>query len=273
MKTTLLSILLLLFSFFILKAADNYPVGARAAGVANASVTYSDVWSSFHNQAGLAQVNDISAGVYFENRFLISDLSVKGFAVALPTAKVGTFALSATMFGGSLYNEKKAGIGYAKKLGQKFSAGVQVDYLSTFIAEDYGNRSSFAVEIGMLAEPVKNLKLGVHLFNPNKAKLAEYADERIPVIMRFGASYKFSEKVLISAEEEKDIDQKSVFKSGIEYHIAEVLYLRGGISSNPSLTTFGFGLKINKQFLLDMASSWHQQLGFSPQFSLGYLFL
>jgi len=272
MKATLLLIFILLASLFNLKAADNYPVGARAAGLANAAVTFSDVWSSFHNQAGLAQLNEMNAGVYFENRFLVSDLSIKGFAFALPVNKVGTFAISATMFGGSLYNEKKAGIGYAKKLGAKFSAGVQLDYLSTFIAEDYGTRNSFAVEIGLLAEPIKNLKLGVHIFNPNKAKLAEYGDERIPVIMRFGASFKFSEKVSVSAEEEKDIDQKSVFKTGIEYHVAEVLYLRGGISSNPSLTTFGFGLKINKQLLIDMASSWHQQLGFSPQFSLGYVF-
>ena len=150
---------------------------------------------------------------------------------------------------------------------------MQVDYLSTFITENYGTRNSFAVEIGLLAQPIKNLKIGAHIFNPNKAKLAEYADERIPVIMRFGASFKFSEKVLVSAEEEKDIDQKSVFKAGLEYQVAEVLYLRGGISSNPSLSTFGFGLKINRQFRFDIASSWHQQLGFSPQFSLGYLFL
>lgn len=271
MKHFLFSILILQFSIVHLKAADNYPVGARSAGVANASVTFSDVWSAFHNQAGLAQMKNISAGAYIENKFLISDLSLKAFTIAVPTSKVGTFALSATMFGGSLYNEKKVGVGYGKKLGEKFSAGVQLDYLSTYIAENYGTRSSFAVELGILAEPIKNLKLGAHVFNPNRAKVAEYADERIPAILRFGASYKFSEKILISAEEEKDIDQKSVFKAGLEYHVVDAVYLRGGISSNPSLSTFGFGLKI-KQVVIDMAASWHQELGFSPQFSLSYVF-
>ncbi len=271
MKHILLLAFIFQSSIFNLSAADNYPVGARSAGVANASVTYSDAWSSFHNQAGLADLKNISAGIYFENKFFLPDLSVKAFSVAIPSKKIGTFALSATIFGGPLYNEKKAGLAYAKKLGPKFSAGVQIDYLSTYIAEDYGTRSSFAVEAGLIAEPIKNFKIGAHVFNPNKAKVAEYADERMPVLLRFGASYKFSEKVTLSAEEEKDIDMKPVFKAGLEYHVIDVLFLRGGIASNPSLSTFGFGLKINK-FMLDIASSWHQQLGFTPQFSLGYEF-
>lgn len=73
------------------------------------------------------------------------------------------------------------------------------------------------------------------------------------------------------AEEEKDVDQQSVFKAGLEYHVVEALYLRGGIATNPSLSSFGFGLKIN-QFTVDVASSWHQELGFTPQFSLAYTF-
>jgi len=47
---------LLILSLLVanLHAADNYPVGARSAGVANASVTYADLWSAFNNQAGLS---------------------------------------------------------------------------------------------------------------------------------------------------------------------------------------------------------------------------
>jgi hypothetical protein len=74
---------------------------------------------------------------------------------------------------------------------------------------------------------------------------------------------------LACIEEEKDIDQQAVFKAGLEYHVIDVLFLRAGIGSNPTLSTFGFGLKIN-QFVLDVASSYHQELGFSPQFALAY---
>jgi hypothetical protein len=263
---------LLILSSTCLHATDNYSVGARSAGVAHASVTYSDAWSTFHNQAGLAWVKNITAAVYYENRFLISDLGLRSAAVAVPVSKVGTFGVSATVFGNSLYSERKGGLGYAKKFGDKIAAGIQMDYLNTYFNDEfYGSRTSFAAEAGIIAEPIANLKLGAHVFNLNKAKIAEYGDEHIPIIMRFGASYKFSEKVLLSSEVEKDIDYKNVFKTGLEYHPVDLLYIRAGIASNPTLSCFGFGLKL-KQFIVDMSTQYHEVLGFSPQFSLGYEF-
>jgi hypothetical protein len=266
----------LLPAFFLLaslaNATDNYSVGARSAAVANASVTYSDAWSVFHNQAGLAALTHTSAGTYFENRFLISELGLRSLAIAVPTAKAGTFGLNATLFGYTTYNEKKAGLSYAKKLGDKIAAGIQLDYLNTFFNDEfYGSRTSFAVEAGLIAEPISNLKIGAHVFNPTKAKIAEYGDESIPVIMRFGASYKFSEKALLSTEIEKSSGYDNIFKAGLEYHPVEALYLRCGIASNPALSCFGFGLKL-KQFVVDMSAQYHWVLGISPQFSLGYEF-
>src|SRR5262245_32501275 len=99
----------LLTSTQFLFATDNYSVGARSAAVANASVTYSDAWSTYHNQACLAWVKNITAGVYYENRFLVTDLGLRSAAVAVPVTKVGTFGLNATVFGYTQYSEKKAG--------------------------------------------------------------------------------------------------------------------------------------------------------------------
>lgn len=270
MRNLIVAFCLLPFAYFAACAGnENVPAGARSAGVSGASVCYSDLWSAFNNQAGLADVNKASGGVYFENRFSIANLGVKGFAFALPAGESGTFALSGTYFGYSLYNEKKIGIGFGKKIGGKLKAGVQLDYLSTFIAERYGTRTAFTGEAGLLAEPVKNLLLGFHIYNPTQTKIADYADERIPVTMRIGAAYKFSDKVTVSIENEKQVDASGMFKTGIDYHIAEPLYLRGGISTNPFLNSFGFGLKFG-QFIFDAASSFHETLGFTPHISLQY---
>lgn len=237
----------------------------------NAAVTLDDLWAVSHNQAGLALLEHPAAGIYFENRFLVSELSVKGFAFALPVKNSGVFAVHGTQFGYSKYNEKKAGLAYARKLGNKFSMGLQLDYLSTTIAGDYGTRGTMVVEGGILAEPLENLRLGVHVFNPTRARLAEYADERIPVLFRVGAGYRFSAKVLFTSEVEKDIDYSAAFRAGLEYHPVEQIYLRGGIATNPVQSSFGFGLKM-KNFRLDAATSFHQVLGFSPQFGIAYDF-
>ena len=254
-----------------LSAADNYLIGARAAGLGNAAVTIGDVWSSSHNQAGLAMLEHPSGGIFFENRFMISELGIKGFVFALPVKNSGVIAVNATQFGYSKYNEKKAGLAFARKLGNKISVGLQLDYLSTFIGDDYGTRNTLAVEGGILAEPIKNLRIGVHLFNPTRSKLAEYADERVPALFRAGAGYSFSDKVMLCAEVEKDIDFSASFRSGIEYHPVEQIYLRGGIATHPLQSSFGFGLKL-KNFRIDAATSYHQVLGYTPQFGLTYDF-
>ena len=87
--------------------------------------------------------------------------------------------------------------------------------------------------------------------------------------MRFGLSYIFSEKVLISAESEKDIEFAPIFKSGIEYHIVKPLYLRIGIASNPTKNSFGFGLEL-KKLKLDFAFSRHNELGYTSMVSVIY---
>src|SRR4051812_44198172 len=211
--TSLRKRVILFCSFFVAAtlthAADNYLSGARSAALANASTALTDVWACFHNQAALSNLKNITGGFSFDNRFGISNLNTEGFAVAIPTKK-GAFGLSGTVFGYNVYNEKKVGLAYAKSFGEKISAGIQLDYLNTFIADEYyGSKSTYAVEGGLLAEPIKNLKIGAHIFNPTRAKLAEYDDERVPTIVRLGASYKFSEKTTWSIEEEKDIDQNA----------------------------------------------------------------
>jgi hypothetical protein len=268
MKKYCLIFFFLLSSGYLFAGGGNISAGARSSAVANASVCYTDLWSAFNNQAGLAGIKKFTAGVYFENRFGISELGVKSFALGIPAGESAAIALSGTYFGYSLYNEKKIGLGVGKSFG-KIKAGIQIDYLSTVIAEDYGNRTSFTGEAGIIAEPIQNLLLGFHIYNPTQAKIADYADERIPVIMRLGALYKFSEKVLVSVEDEKEVDAENIVKAGIDYRIAEVLYLRAGFATNPALSSFGFGLKFG-QFVLDAAASFHQVLGFTPHISLQY---
>jgi hypothetical protein len=58
----------------------------------NASVSLYDVWSAHHNQAGLGFVRTISAGVNYENRFMVKEISTRGGALAIPV-KAGTFGL------------------------------------------------------------------------------------------------------------------------------------------------------------------------------------
>ncbi len=270
MKKNYFAILALLLSITAKAGNEDYPIGARSAAMGNASVSLCDVWSAHHNQAGLGFVHDVSGGVYYENRFLLKEISVRGAAVALPI-KAGTFGLCVTNFGYSLYSENKYSLSFAKAFGDKFSAGIAMDYLTTKIAEGYGSQGVLAAEAGIIAKPLKGLTIGVHVFNPTRAKLTEYDNERLPTIVRLGADYNFSDKVILAVETQKDIAQKAQFKAGLEYKAVKEFYLRIGISTDPTLSCFGFGINL-KNFKMDIAATYHQTLGISPQLGLSYTF-
>jgi len=268
-KIILLSIIVLLINN-LKSLADNFPTGASSSAMANSTVAVPNIWSTYHNQAGLDYLEGITFGTHFENWFGLKELGVKSLALAIPTNS-GTFGLDYTYFGFSAYNESKMGLAYAKKFSNIIAVGIQLDYFN-FHQQNEKNLGVAVAEIGILSEPIKNLKIGAHLFNPWRAAVRGYAEEKTPTIFKLGMGYTFSEKVLLTIEAEKDMDiSKPSFKSGVEYMIVSNLYLRGGVSTNPITNSFGIGYKI-KGLAIDFGFFKHQILGYNGSVSIGYSF-
>ena len=260
---------------------QNVPIGGRSAAMGNASVCLSDFWSVHNNQAGLARQQYIAAGFYFENRFMVKEMSLQTAAFILPTGS-GVFGMNLSYFGYTQYNEKKIGLAYGRTFSDKFSVGIQLDYLSTAIGEHYGNKHLITFELGIQSKLTDELTIGAHVFNPTRVKLTTDGNERVPTIFKLGMAYSFTDDLLITLETEKDLDFKPAIRGGLEYKIIEEACVRLGYSTIPSTSgsedfsissiyTFGFGLELNN-FSIDFASSVHQTLGWSPQISIIYVF-
>ncbi len=269
-KTCLGILYLLLVLSLASGANDNFPFGGRAAGMGNAAVSLYDFWAVSHNQAGLARLEHFASGVYFENRFMTPEMSLGAAAIVYPAAP-GVFALNVTYFGYSLYHESKIGLAYARSFGERLSAGIQLNYLYTHIGDGYGTAGNPAVELGVIYELIPGLSIGSHVFNPTRASIADFNDERIPTIMRMGLAYAFSERVIITVETEKDMERDPVFKAGLEYQLIDHVFFRGGMGTNPTTNAFGFGMDLGN-ITIDLATSFHHILGYSPQASLVYTF-
>lgn len=270
MKSFLPFLLLLFFFPNVLSAHINFPEGGRSAAMGNASVALADFWSIHNNQAGLAFYNKTSAGFYFENRFLVKEMSLKAGGATLPVGS-GVFGFELVRFGNELYNESKFGLAYSRKFGDYFAAGLQLDYLHKSLGNDYGKKGVATFEAGLMTKTKPDITLGMHVFNPIHTKLTKYADERIPAVMRIGAAWSFDKSIILSVEAKKETSFDPSLKLGLEYRIIDEVYVRGGLSSNPGQYTFGFGINLNR-FTIDFASSVHNVLGFSPQFSAVYNF-
>lgn len=236
--------------------------------MANASVMQNGLWSVNNNQAGLADLQRFAVGINYQNRFQLAETSTKSVAAALHT-RTGNFALSFNRFGYSEYSENSFGLAYARQFGERVSAGLQFDYLNINQPSAYGSNGVFLFEVGLQAKPIDNMQVGVHVFNPTKAKMAEYEDERVNTSFRFGASYFFSQIVQLAAEVEKTMQTDLRCKVGLEYQIINNLFLRTGFRSKPNEFCFGAGYTY-KGLTFDFAFSTHQYLPMSTQVSLKY---
>lgn len=251
------------FSF----APGNYLPGGRSLALGHASVSLSDTWSVFHNQAGMAGLQSVSTGFYFESRFGLDELSLAAVSAVLPTSS-GTFGLSFLQFGQGIFKENKFGLAYALQLNEKWSAGIQLVYLCRSLPESRRLRGVPAFEGGILFEPSKDLQFGVHTFHPVPEGLITPAGKiKIPAVVRTGGQYHFDNTTMTAFEILKDSDHTLRFKSGMEWIAADKIILRMGVSAKPFAYSAGMGYRTG-YISTDIAFSSHGNLGITPSVSV-----
>ena len=261
------------YAFIILFSVLNATAFAQNTNVTSNSLggcglTQTNVWSNISNQAGLAEITQLSVGVSTKNSFGIKELSTHVAIFALPVSG-GVFGLNVAYTGFELYNETKIGLAFGKKLSKSFNVGIQGDYLGIYADGSTNNKNSFTFEIGAQKRLMRDLTLGTHIFNPIAVKLNE--TEVIPSIFKLGLRYDANSKVSVFTETELENGENGILKAGLEYKIIEQLQLRTGFSTNPAKNTFGIGYTLNN-IKVDIAINRHQLLGYSPQFSVSSTF-
>ncbi|MDZ7848650.1 MAG: hypothetical protein U5L96_18990 [Owenweeksia sp.] len=254
-------------------AAQNfsYLAGARSAALAHCSVAFTDIWAGHHNQAGLAFLEKPSTGISLEKRYFLHDLNLAQASFAYP-GEWGSLGLSFSYFGFELYNQSKLGLNYARAFGKYFSLGLQINYHQFYVSEGSGNGGAVSFETGFIAKPIPKLAIGFHLFNPSKNYQNSQTNQRLPLIGRMGAHYKFSESTGLSIEVRKNMAAlREAYALGLEYAFLKNLWLRTGVGLQPFRNTFGLGLDFD-DFTADLSYEYAQVLGSNANLSLQYAF-
>lgn len=244
-----------------------FPVGAGSGGMAGTSAAIKNDWAAFNNPANLYAIEQFTAGVNYENRFLVRELGISSLTAVLPT-EYGVFGLAFNQFGSNLYSQSFLGLAYGRSFGKRIHAGVRLDALHTRLAEEYGRRTNVSFALGFSANLTNDLTLAGVLFNPLlRIKSAKDFDEYLPAIYRAGLCYRVEKNLNITVEAEKDMRYKPVLRAGIEYRVKEIATVRAGIGTNPVNHAFGFGFNFGN-FIFDIAAVRHEVLGYSPQASV-----
>jgi hypothetical protein len=253
-----------------LAGKEGDPAGAGQAGAGGISVFTTGIWSSHNNPAGLAKLMNPVTGLYIENRFLIKELFFNVGSIALPV-KNGGFGIAISHLRLGQYTNTFAGLAYGRRFGEKFAAGVRFDCYHVSFGKEYEAGTAVSFDAGIQWEISENVTFACNVFNPTRAEFSDLSGLKTSSIVRTGISYKPIPELVMLTEIEKRSGDSFVFAYGMEYAFDDKIFVRAGLGLNSSKFSFGFGY-VFSQFSIDVAASWHQTLGFTPQASLAYTF-
>ncbi|MEM7659763.1 MAG: hypothetical protein AAF399_26860 [Bacteroidota bacterium] len=244
--------------------------GARAAGLAYAhTAVEGDAWSGVYNPASLPGGEGLQVGLYLEQRFLLSELSLGQAVASFPVFEDQAIGVEVASFGFSEYRENFAGLSYGITFLDKISVGAKLAYTTVQIPT-YGSTGALMVQIGSRVQLNPELSLGVSAFNVARARWeVQGREENLPTSISAGLAYQPSQKVLLVADVHKTELLPISFRGGIEYHLHRLLCLRVGVITEPLGFHGGLGLKL-QQWTLDLAASYTDLGGYSPHLSLTY---
>lgn len=261
-----ISALLLVFNLSLPVFAGNpyrFPNGAPEAGMGSVCIIKPGFWSSFNNQALLADNHSIMIGINYENRFFINELAARTIGAIVPAgnASLGVYYSD---FGYSDFRRETVGFASGLTLSDNITAGIQIDYFSEKVSGEYDKNQYITFETGMIYKPSSDVILAVHLFNPVPNS---FRKSILPVSLRTGAGIELSKVLFTGAEIELTSGRNIIFKTGFEYEAAKSFWLRGGFSTENTSFSFGLGYMF-KSVKIDLSFATHEMLGITSYSSL-----
>ena len=268
-------ILLIALSFGVATAGAQFafPTQSAAGGaMGGCSAALDDFWSRIDNVAGIARLDGPTVGISFRNNFLLSELSYKSVAFALPVTKTGALGTRYTHFGNSQYNEQRVNLMYAQRFGRMFALGAEFDFLHSGVSEaGYESANLFTFGIGLQFYPSSTLTVGAHIFNPISTHYQTDVKMDVPALFRAGVAYKFIKNATATMDFVKDMNFDSDLRIGLQYTFFDFLNARIGIATNQLIYSFGIGVD-RESWCVDLAAQVHPTLGITPQISALYKF-
>jgi len=265
-KITVSLVLLLLSAVATADGFYRPAAGAGEAGMAYVCIMKPGLWSSFHNQASLSYYHNAAFSFSYENRFAIKELAVKSACLIIPAGS-GSAGIFYSRSGFTGYRRETIAMASGLKLASDLSAGVQIDLFAEHQQGEYKDYLQVSCEAGLIYEPSRDIRVGIHIFNPIPNSLRNIP---MPSSIRAGAGMTISEGLFAGFEAELVSGRKPVFRSGFEYATGKKAILRCGYSTAEPSFTFGIGF-LTGPASVDIAFSTHPRLGITSGLTASFV--
>ncbi|MBL1411267.1 hypothetical protein [Sphingobacterium faecale] len=262
---------ILLLSLLCITARSQRFYGASMQGMANTGLAVPSVYGLTANPAVVAKLERPQIGIGYQPHFLTQDIQTHALVASLPLRKYNTLGLAINNYGlkgtSSLLTVRAV---YVRAFGDYFSTSVSTNY-HQYHVKGYGGDNAVSMDLGAHFTFTKAMAIGLLLRNISFSRFDDSIDQSIAREIGMGLLYHISKEVLFTADAYYTALGEIDPRFGIAYSIDKLVVLRGGITLVPMQYFTGVGMTLGK-FLCDISSSFHTQLGASPQVSLVYGF-
>lgn len=199
----------------------------------------------------------------YRQNYALAGWADKQIGLLWPNRNRGVWIAHYHHFGDAAYNEQQATAGYGLDVSEAVHVGVVGQYSRLAVDDGWYEAQQW---LGAAAFTRINL-----LKNFSLCMIGSYLpwQEKRQWGLRIGAVYRPTPTLLTVIETE--YNQRFRFHYGMEYCYRDNYFLRAGFATNPTILTFGGGLRIN-QYRFDLSIESHSALGITPQLSFGLCF-
>jgi len=241
----------------------------RYQAMGNAGVALQGLYNVVANPAGLANLTHATVGLAYLRHAYMADLT-SHLAMAGFPCRLGTFGIAADRYGlRGTYRSLVVGFSFVRSFGPQLSLGLTTRYHQLWVPT-YLQAAAVSVDAGVQYRMRDGTIVGLHAVNVGQATYGGRVYGTIPAGLGIGISQQL-EQVTLTADGWYRPTQPVSGHFGLEYRLAAILCLRGGLSLQPLQQHAGFGLGWGG-FDLDVGAVFHPQLGMSPQIGLSYAF-
>ena len=242
--------------------------GARAEGLGGAVVACADNgWTSFTNPSLLGAMDSrILSFSYSPELFGVPGISRSALSFVDPSP-LGTFALSASTFGFSLYRETRLQLSYGVPIAGSVCVGGSL-VCENLAIRHYGSVWTPAVDVGCGIAIGPLVRWGMAFSNALDAAIGS-PPENLPEVMATGVCCRPVAEGLVCLDLVKDLRYPLEVRAGLEYTALELLSVRVGLTTEPSTYAAGVGIRVG--FLqFDYACTGHPDLGLTHHIGLAF---
>ncbi len=269
------------------------PVNARAVALGEAySAAADDASALYWNPAALKQIKTRSVtfmhALYIESTFFdygayAQPLGTGAIGIGVQYFSAGSLAETdnnGTDIGSFNPNDLAVSIGYAREV-RNYSLGVAAKFIKSTLI---GSAQTGALDFGVLSPAYLNnkLKLAFTLSNLGGTMKFDSESENLPLLLKFGSSYKINDRWRANADAGFPRDNDPYLALGTEYYMAinDSMSLAGRAGLNTrtlgninGLTGFSLGLGFGyRKFGFDYGFIPFGDLGITHRFSVSWKF-